>query len=234
MHPRRVAWQGFPLGQSGGRRGRSAQGISRQSRAARRKAGRRLPAAGPKPVRPHRSACWSPSRTVLRREDYIAPGGVSAAPTVRSTPKADSSPAGGPRRSMAADGPKPPPKGAPAIKLAPLPPSIAACPDKAALPSRPRKSPIYACRSTRSEPAGPAATRSPNICASTSRSAIPPCRRRRRPPRAAAEDQRRRLVRNRSTKRRRAIGAAAERSRPPPPKSRAISPRRWAAARRGN
>jgi translation initiation factor IF-2 len=66
------------------------------------------------------AAAESPTSTAIRREDYIAPGGVHRKPPVM-VPKAERPPE--PKKRPGPDGPKPPGRTGPAIKLAPLPPA---------------------------------------------------------------------------------------------------------------
>jgi translation initiation factor IF-2 len=70
---------------------------------------------------------------VVRREDYIAPGGVAAGkPPVLDSRTERSQPIEARKKPGPADGGKPAPKGSPAIKLAPLPPSSMIPPPKSA------------------------------------------------------------------------------------------------------
>jgi translation initiation factor IF-2 len=92
-------------------------------------------AASPKPSGGGVAVAPPPEHDVLRREDYIGPGGtVAGKPPVLDNRPERTQPREPRRKAPAApgDGAKQPPKGPPAIKLAPLPPTSALPPTKKA------------------------------------------------------------------------------------------------------
>lgn len=103
------------------------------------------PKAAPTPV-----ATIEPD--VIRREDYIAPGGVTGRPPVIDV-KAERPSSEARKRPVDGDGTKPPSKSGPAIKLAPMPPSVLP-PPKASQEVAPQKPdlklPVDAIRASRS------------------------------------------------------------------------------------
>jgi translation initiation factor IF-2 len=86
---------------------------------------------GPKPGLAPSGATALAEPPVVRREDYIAPGGVAAGkPPVLDARPERPQPIEARKKPGPADGSKPAPKGSPAIKLAPLPPSSMVPPPK--------------------------------------------------------------------------------------------------------
>ncbi len=93
------------------------------------------PSRGPKPGIAPAGATAVAEPDVMRREDYIAPGGISGGrPPVIDAPRPEKlQPIEARKKPIAPEGPKPPaPKGPPAIKMAPLPPSSTLPPPKSA------------------------------------------------------------------------------------------------------
>ena len=244
MHQGWPQRQGIAVGQPGGRRSRSAQGISRQSGS--RPAGSSPPAADARaqPEACSHRRCPQSRRAgtgrppiepdVMRREDYIAPGGVSGRPPVdrnqgRAAERRVAEETSRWRRRQAA------------VRNRARRSSWRRCRSRCCRPPKPaeknwlRKSRISSCRSTRFAPAAPARNLSPSIFGSTSKSARPkaagaggpvavgprrpaPCRR--LPP---AEET------GRERSRRGPRPAAAKTAASP-----TNSPRPWAAAKLGN